>query len=183
MTESLPNNFPEENFGSEEFVNDERFHDNEDRFTYRSKQMRKLAQEPWTLDLFLALAQGLMDRHEDIRIAAIESLQEIAQAHPEPIAVSPLALIACFSSDFTVASGMRLAIFRFFINHKTPESRRILKDLLDSPHMRNEDFQFLVNAVADSQDPELLAFLKALQMPAKQKAKVLRAALARLGPQ
>lgn len=166
------------NYGDSSFHDD----DDEDRFTYRSKEMRKLAKEPWTLDLFLALVQGLMDRHEDIRIAAIESLQEIAATHPEPVAVSPLKLIAYFGSDFTVASGMRPAIHQFLIGHKTPESRRIVKDLLDSPHMRNEDFQFLVNAVVDSKDPELLAFLKALQIHAKQKAKMVRAALGRIAP-
>ena len=143
----------------------------------RTEHAKALAHAEWNMETLLELQRKLSDHSEWVRIAAFESLMEFVNRGAAPITITPLSLLEMHMFNFTVASGMVPATFRYLLTLKTLESRRLLKDLLDSPHMRNEDFQILIDAVVDSKDPELLAFLKALEIPAKQKAKIVRAAL------
>ena len=88
--------------------------------------MTALGNEAWDLETLLGLHLGLLDHAEDVRIAAMKSLQHIAKKRPTPIAISPIALLAYFMHSFTVASGMSLVTFQCLVELNTAESGEIV---------------------------------------------------------
>jgi hypothetical protein len=46
------------------------------------------------MDALFELFLGLTDRSEDVSLATLEALMDIAKGHPEPFQVSPVYLLA-----------------------------------------------------------------------------------------
>ena len=63
----------------------------------RKELMSALGDAPWDMETFLGFHLGLLDHSEDVRVAAMEALQCIAQRKPAPLALTPVALWAHFT--------------------------------------------------------------------------------------
>ena len=55
----------------------------------RVETMLSLSEDEWDLNTLLNLFLGILDHAEDVRIAAMDALMEIAARSPEPFTVSP----------------------------------------------------------------------------------------------
>jgi len=63
----------------------------------RKEPMTALGDAPWDMEIFLAFHLGLLDHSEDVRVAAMEALQCMAQRKPGPLALTPVARWAHFT--------------------------------------------------------------------------------------
>lgn len=144
----------------------------------RSKQMTALGKEAWDLETLLELHLGLLDHAEDVRIAAMEALQHIAQRKPAPIAVSPVALLAYFMHSFTVASGMSLRTFECLVELNTAESIEIVEAVLESGHGNNIQFEEWVRILEDANRSDILRKIDLTRL-SKGRRKVIERVLAK----
>ncbi len=143
----------------------------------RIAQILSLRRAEWSLGTVLDLHCGLLDHAEDVRRAAIEALKGIARKLPEPIALTPLGLLAPYIFSFTVASGEVSRNFEFLVELNTPESLQLAESALERVG-RNEDFKAFVEIVVRANKLELLQALQKAEL-SKTKAKILRDALER----
>jgi hypothetical protein len=118
--------------------------------------MTALGDAPWDLETFLAIHLGLLDHSEDVRGAAIEALQCMAQRKPEALAVTPVALLAHFMHAFTVASGIGLATLRCLVELDTAESLEVVKAVLESGRGSNSQFEAWVEILGDANKVNIL---------------------------
>ena len=122
----------------------------------RKELMTALGDAPWDMETFLALHLGLLDHSEDVRVAAMEALQCMAQGKPEPLALTPVALLAHFMHPFTVTSGIGLATFRCLVELDTAESLRVVKAVLESARGSNNQFEAWVKILRDANKLDIL---------------------------
>ena len=148
--------------------------------TDRTKLMRALGNAPWDLETLLGLHLGLLDHAEDVRIAAMKALQHIAQRKPDPIAISPVALLAYFMHSFTAASGMSLTAFQSFVELNTAESSKVMQAVLEPGQGSNIQFEQWVTILRDANRIELLRNVELAKF-SKARRKVIERALAREG--
>jgi hypothetical protein len=141
----------------------------------RTEAIRSLGKAEWNLETFLDLHCGLLDHAEEVRAAAMDALQEIANRKPEPIAVAPAQLLSYFLFSFTVSSGIRPYVFKFLVELNTSEGDDLVEQvLLDT--QRNEDFADFVQILQQANRLELLSRLNPDELT-RNKAAILRAAL------
>lgn len=143
----------------------------------RSKLMTALGKEAWGLETLLGLHLGLLDHAEDVRIAAMEALQHIAQKKPTPIAISPVALLAYFIHSFTVASGMSLVTFKCLVELNTAESIEIVEAVLESGQGNNIQFEGWVRILQDANRSDILRKVDLTRL-SKGRRKMIERALA-----
>jgi hypothetical protein len=139
--------------------------------------MTALGREPWDLETLLGLHLGLLDHAEDVRIAAMESLQRLAQEKPTPVAVSPIALLGYFMHSFTVASGMSLLTFECLVEINTAESTEIVEAVLESGRGNNIQFEGWVKILQDAKRWDTLHKIDLTKL-SKGRRKVIERALA-----
>lgn len=70
----------------------------------------------------LDLHCGLLDHAEDVRVSAIDALQEIAKRTPNPIEITPVMLLSDFLFSFTATSRVAADTFQFLVQLDTPEA-------------------------------------------------------------
>jgi len=143
----------------------------------RSKHMTSLEREAWDLETLLALHLGLLDHAEDVRIAAMEALQHIAQRKPTPLAVSPVTLLAYFMHSFTVASGLSLLTFELLVELNTAESIEIVETVLESGRGNNMQFEGWVRILQDANRSDILRKIDLTRL-SKGRRKVIERVLA-----
>ena len=143
----------------------------------RSKQMTAVGREAWDLETLLVLHLGLLDHAEDVRIAAIEALQHIAQRKPTPLAVSPVALLAYFMHSFTVASGMSVLTFELLVELNTAESIEIVEGVLESGRGNNIQFEGWVRILQEANRSDILRKIDLTRL-SKGRRKVIERVLA-----
>ena len=143
----------------------------------RIQQALDPARSPWDLDAVLELHTALLDHAEDVRAAAVSALIEIAGKNPVPASVSPVSLLGRYMFSFTAASGVVPQAFRILVKLATPEAIDLVKSVLASPGIRNEDFREFVEAALQSGNTDLIQHLKSLRC-STQKTKILNTALA-----
>jgi hypothetical protein len=102
--------------------------------------MISLNEEEWNLNTLLYLHLGILDHAEDVRMAAIDALMEIAKRSPESFTVSPISILIRYMFDFTVASGYTPYMFRSLVQLGTPEAVQAAERALGRVE-RNEDFR------------------------------------------
>ncbi len=140
--------------------------------------MLSLGRAEWNLGTLLELFLGLIDRSEDVRLAALDALMDIAKRHPEPLQVSPIRLLAQNISLPTVASGFRSVIFCFLLELDTPEADYEVRQILRAG-IRNEDFGDFLDILVETGKLKLLEELKQERL-SKAKTKILREVLQEL---
>jgi hypothetical protein len=141
----------------------------------RVAAINSLGSEKWNLEVFLDLHCGLLDHAEDVRVAAIEALQEISKQQPPPVVLTPIKLLSYFLFSFTVSSGVAVQCFEFLVKLDTPESRESVEQVLFSVQ-RNEDFREFVGILQRANKLELLHRLERAKL-SQAKASILRSAL------
>ena len=107
----------------------------------RIRQIRAVEEAPWTLETILGLHCGLLDHAHDVSEAAMDTLIEIALKHPDPVAVTPVALLAYFANAFTIASGIDGRVVRCFAELHSPEADTALSELLESGTGNHQQFE------------------------------------------
>lgn len=140
----------------------------------REDWVRELADGQWNMHALLEAHDALLDRRRSVRAAAFGALLSLAEEEPEPVEVTPLALLWRYIGAFTVASGAAQEFHRFLVDSDTKEADRILREILhDTDPMRNEDFERLVEYLAENQEDEYLQILEACDLSNK-KGKIFR---------
>ena len=148
--------------------------------TERAEQTLALKSRDWNLDTFMTLHLGLLDHAWQVRHAALEALIEIAVRRPEPVSVSPVALLRNVMFSFTASSGATPHVFRLLLELDDDESRAAVKDILDHGYGSNDDFDSFVNAIADLDRRDLLDYLKTTKF-SKQRTRILNRVLRERG--
>lgn len=139
----------------------------------RAADMFSLKDAAWNLDTLLDLHIGFLDHAEEVRLAAVESLQEIARKVPAPMTLTPLGFLVRYMLSFTAASGAARRIFEFLIELSTPEALRLATRVLEGPSS-NEEFKAFVGILSQHRKLELLR-----QVPEGRLGKAKRAVLQR----
>jgi hypothetical protein len=141
----------------------------------RVKATSSLGRENWDLDVFLDLHCSLLDHAEDVRVSAIEALQEISKQQPPPVVLTPVKLLSYFLFSFTVSSGVTVQCFEFLVELDTLDAREAVEQAL-SRVQRNEDFREFVDILVRANKLELLHRLDRAKL-SQAKASILRSAL------
>ncbi len=142
----------------------------------RAEAMASLSREKWSLEVFLGLHTGLLDHAEEVRVAAMEALQEISKREPASVALTPVTLLSYFLFSFTVSSGVAVMCFEFLVELDTPDAREAVEQALFRVH-RDEDFKEFVDILRQANKLELLHRLEHAGL-SQPKAAILRSALA-----
>ncbi len=141
----------------------------------RVETMLSLNEEEWDLNTLLNLYLGILDHAEDVRIAAMDALMEIAARSPEPFTVSPISMLTPYMFDFTVASGYVPYLFRYLVQLGTPEAVQTAESALKRV-ARNEDFRKFLDILIEEGKSDVLRNM-AEENLSKQKTRLLRDAL------
>ena len=141
----------------------------------RVKAMHSLEEEEWNLNTLLHLHLGICDHAEDVRYAAIDTLMEIVTRSPEPLAVSPIAMLTRYMFEFTVASGGTPNMFRFLVQLGTPEAAQAVEDALKRVG-RNEDFKIFLDILIEAGMSDIIEKMEKENL-SKTKTKLLNNAL------
>ena len=141
----------------------------------RVETMLSLTAEGWDLNTLLNLFLGILDHAEDVRIAAMDALMEIAARSPEPFTVSPISMLTLYMFDFTVASGYVPYLFRSLVQLGTPEAVQAAESALRRV-ARNEDFRKFLDILIEEGKSDVLRNM-AEENLSKQKTRLLRDAL------
>jgi hypothetical protein len=148
----------------------------------RKELMTALGDAPWNLETFLAFHLGLLDHSEEVRLAAMEALQCMAQRKPEPLALTPVALLADFMHAFTVASGIGLATFRCLVKLDTAESLEVVKAVLESGQGSNNQFEEWVKILRDANKLDILRNVEFTRLSKVRRNIINRVLAAEPGP-
>jgi hypothetical protein len=127
------------------------------------------------LATLLDLHCGLLDHAEDVRVSAMNALQEIAKRTPKPIKITPVMLLSDFLFSFTASSRVAVYIFQFLVQLDTPEAHQAMERALLRVQ-RNEDFSAFVGILQHANRLEVLRRLELAKL-SKTKAAVVRSAL------
>ncbi|MFC1719272.1 hypothetical protein ACFL6S_36825 [Candidatus Poribacteria bacterium] len=141
----------------------------------RVETMLSLTAEEWDLNTLLNLYLGILDHAEDVRMAAMDALMEIATRSPEPFTVSPISMLIRYMFDFTVASGYTPYMFRSLVQLGTPEAIQAAEIALRHVE-RNEDFGKFLDILIEEGKSEVLRNIDGENL-SKQKTRLLRDAL------
>jgi hypothetical protein len=141
----------------------------------RSRAVLSLRDAEWNLATLLDLHCGLLDHAEDVRVSAMNALQEIAKRTPKPIKITPVMLLSDFLFSFTASSRVAVYIFQFLVQLDTPEAHQAMERALLRVQ-RNEDFSAFVGILQHANRLEVLRRLEPAKL-SKTKAAVVRSAL------
>ena len=142
----------------------------------RTEAISSLGRAKWSLEVLLDLHCGLLDHAEEVRVAAMEALQEISKQEPDPVALTPVKLMSYFLFSFTVSSGIAVKCFKFLVELDTPDAQEAVGQALARVH-RNEDFKEFVGILRQANKLEMLRELDPPNL-SQTKAAILRSALA-----
>ena len=142
----------------------------------RVQEVFGLQESEWDFDALLGIIQGMLDHAEDVRLAAMETLLEIAGQRKAPMSLTPVSVVEYFMFSFSASTQATQRIFRFLVENvdipgaKEAIERALLRDV------RNEDFEKFIDIIVEAKQSELLKILEDKRL-SKTKAKILRNAL------
>ena len=147
--------------------------DREDR-KRREDWVRDLADQEWDMQTLLEAHSGLVDRRYKVRWAAFLSLLSLAKKEPEPVEVTPLALLRRYIGSVASIPGAAQSLYRHLVDTDTKAADRLLRDVLQNTDpMRNQDFARLVEYLMENRENEYLQLLEAADLSNK-KGKIFR---------
>ena len=144
----------------------------------RMQEVFDLHESDWDFYTLLGIIQGSLDHAEDVRLAAMDTLLEIAKQKKTPMSLAPISVIEYFMFSFTATSMATQRIFRFLIeNTDIPGANEALERALLSD-VRNEDFEKFIDIILEAKK---FAFRKSLEHKklSKRKTQILKNALKR----
>ena len=139
----------------------------------RMQEVFSLHESDWDFPTLLGIIQGFLDHAENVRLAAMETLLEIARQKKAPMNLMPVSVIEYFMFSFTASSMAIQRIFRFLIeNTHIPGANEAIKRALLSD-VRNEDFEKFLDIIVEAKKIEYLKALEDKKL-SKTKAKILK---------
>ena len=142
----------------------------------RMQEVFDLHESDWDFYTLLGIIQGFLDHAEDVRLAAMDTLLEIARQKKGPMSLAPLSVIEYFMFSFTVSSMAIQKIFRFLIENTDIPGANEAIELVLHRDVRNEDFEKFIDIILEAKK---FAFLKIFQHRklSKRKTQILKNAL------
>jgi len=142
----------------------------------RMQEVFGLHESDWDFHTLLGIIQGFLDHAEDVRLAAMDTLLEIARQKKAPVNLSPLSIIEYFMFSFTASSMATQKIFRFLIeNTDIPGANEAIEIVLHRD-IRNEDFEKFVDIILEAKKFEFLKIFQNRKL-SKRKTQILKNAL------
>ena len=136
--------------------------------------MRELADEEWNMHTLLEAHAGLVNRRHKVRHAAYFALLSLAEKEPEPVKVTPLALLRRYIGSVTSIPGAAQQVYRYLVDADTRAADRLLRDVLQNTDpMKNKDFEHLVEYLVENQEDEYMQILEASDL-SNAKGKIFR---------
>ena len=77
----------------------------------RVQEVFGLQECDWDFDTLLGIVQGMLDHAEDGRLAAMETLLEIAGQRKAPMSLTPISVIEYFMFSFSASTQATQRIF------------------------------------------------------------------------
>ena len=142
----------------------------------RMQEVFDLRESDWDFYTLLGIIQGFLDHAEDVRLAAMDTLLEIARQKKAPMSLAPVLVIEYFMFSFTASSMATQKIFRFLIeNTDIPGANEAIERALLSD-VRNEDFEKFIDIILEAKK---FGFLQSLEHKklSKRKTQILKKAL------
>ena len=125
----------------------------------RMQEVFSLQESDWNFDTLLRIIQGLLDHADDVRLASMENLLEIAIQQKVPMSLPPVSVIEYFMFSFTASSKATQRIFEFLVeNTGIPGANEAIERAL-LVDVRDEDFEKFIDFIVEAKK---LEFLKAL---------------------
>jgi len=81
----------------------------------RIQEVFGLQESDWDFDTLLGIIQGILDHAEDVRLAAMEMLLEIAKQKRAPMSLTPVSVIEYFMFSFSASTKATQRIFGFLV--------------------------------------------------------------------
>ena len=142
----------------------------------RMQEVFDLHESDWDFYALLGLIQGFLDHAEDVRLAAMDTLLEIAKQKKDPMSLTPVSVIEYFMFSFTAISMATQKIFRFLIeNADIPGANQAIERALLSD-VRNEDFEKFIEIILEAKKFEFLKTCEHRKL-SKRKTQILKNAL------
>ncbi|HUU17083.1 MAG TPA: hypothetical protein VMW72_08045 [Sedimentisphaerales bacterium] len=142
----------------------------------RIQEVFGLQESDWDFDALLGIIQGILDHAENVRLAAMETLLEIAGQKKAPMSLTPLSVIEYFMFSFSASTMAAQRIFKFLVENTDISGaneaieRALLRDV------RNEDFEKFIDIIVEAKNLEFLKILEDKKL-SKTKTKILKNAL------
>jgi len=142
----------------------------------RIQEVFGLQESDWDFDALLGIIQGILDHAENVRLAAMETLLEIAGQKKAPMSLTPLSVIEYFMFSFSASTMAVQRIFKFLVENTDISGaneaieRALLRDV------RNEDFEKFIDIIVEAKKLEFLKILEDKKL-SKTKTKILKNAL------
>jgi len=144
----------------------------------RIQEVLDLRKSDWDFDTLLGIIQGMLDHAEDVRLAAMETLLEIAEQQKATMNLAPASVAEYFMFTFNACTKTAQKVFRFLVeNSDVLGAREAIERALLSD-VRNEDFEKFVGILLEAGESEYLKILEDRKM-SKTKSRILRDALHR----
>jgi len=142
----------------------------------RVQEVFGLQESDWDFDTLFGIIQGILDHAEDVRLAAMETLLEIARQKKAPMSLTPVSVIEYFMFSFNASTKAAQRIFRFLVeNTDIPGANEAIERAL-LRDVRNEDFEKFIDIIVEAKKLEFLKTLEDKKL-SKTKAKILKNAL------
>ncbi|MHC4543662.1 MAG: hypothetical protein ACYTDW_02920 [Planctomycetota bacterium] len=139
----------------------------------RIQEIFSLQESDWDFDTLLGIIQGILDHADNVRLAAMETLLEIARQHKTPMNLTPVSVIEYFMFSFSASSKASQRIFKFLIeNTDIPGANEAIERAL-LRDVRNEDFGKFIDIIVEAKKLEFLKTLGGKKL-SKTKAKILK---------
>jgi len=142
----------------------------------RMQEVFSLHESDWDFHTLLGIMQGFLDHAESVRLAAMETLLEIAKQKKAPMSLTPVSVIEYYMFSFTASTMAAQRIFRFLIeNTDIPGANEAIERALLSD-VRNEDFEKFIDIILEAKRIEFLKTLEHKQL-SKTKTRILKKAV------
>jgi len=142
----------------------------------RMQEVFSLHESDWDFHTLLGIMQGFLDHAESVRLAAMETLLEIAKQKKAPMSLTPVSVIEYYMFSFTASTMAAQRIFRFLIeNTDIPGANKAIERALLSD-VRNEDFEKFIDIILEAEKFEFLKSLEHKKL-SKRKTQILKNAL------
>ena len=144
----------------------------------RIHEVLGLQEADWNFDTLLGIIQGILDHAEDVKLATMETLLDIAGQNKAPMSLTPVSVVEYFMFSFNASTKAAQRIFCFLVeNTDIPGANEIIERALLGD-IRNEDFEKFIDIIVEAKKSEFLKMLEDKPL-SKTKTKILRNALNR----
>lgn len=142
----------------------------------RIQEVFGLQESDWDFGTLLGIIQGFLDHADDVRLAAMEKLLEIAGQKKAPMSLTPVSVIEYYMFSFNASTKAAQRIFRFLVeNTDIPGANEAIERAL-LREVRNEDFEKFIDIIIEAKKLEFLKILEDKKL-SKTKTKILKNAL------